>query len=56
MERLGLNQKVLTNIKQEIQSAFPKWNRLIKISFLSDTMKEAYKSILNKRQKDIGWM
>ncbi|NBC03473.1 MAG: type II toxin-antitoxin system HipA family toxin [Bacteroidetes bacterium] len=56
MERLGLNQKVLTNIKQEIQSAFPKWNRLIEISFLSDTMKVAYKSILNKRRKDIGWI
>lgn len=55
-ERLGLNQKVLTNINQEIQFAFPGWNQLIEISFLSDDMKKAYKSLLNKRRKDIGWM
>ncbi|MDR9407210.1 MAG: HipA domain-containing protein [Balneolaceae bacterium] len=55
-ERLGLNQKVLTNIKQDIQSAFPRWNQLIEICFLSDDMKKAYKSILSKRRKDIGWL
>ncbi|MDZ7721078.1 MAG: HipA domain-containing protein [Balneolaceae bacterium] len=55
-ERLSLNDKVLTNIKDEIQSAFPKWDRLIEISFLTDEMKEAYRNVLNKRRKNIGWI
>ena len=48
-ERMGLNEKVLSNIEEEISAAIPEWERLIGISFLSDDRKEAYYNILNKR-------
>ncbi|MDZ7716966.1 MAG: HipA domain-containing protein [Balneolaceae bacterium] len=54
-ERLGLNEKVLSNIESDIQAAIPEWEQLISISFLDDDKKEAYVDLLNNRQKELGW-
>jgi len=56
IDRLGLNEKVLANIREEIRSSFPEWNRLIEISFLSDEKKEDYLDVLDQRKSDIGWI
>ncbi len=49
-ERLGLNDKVLANIEGELKKAYPEWERLIEISFLSDEKKESYKRLLKQRR------
>lgn len=54
-ERLGLNEKVLSNIEEEIQSAILEWERLIRISFLSDDNKEAFIDVIHQRRSEIGW-
>ncbi|WP_428235458.1 HipA domain-containing protein [Gracilimonas sp.] len=48
-ERMELNNKVLTTIKKDLWDARQEWERLIKISFLSDEKKEAYFEILEQR-------
>ncbi|HET8865482.1 MAG TPA: HipA domain-containing protein [Gracilimonas sp.] len=53
-ERLGLNEKVLSNIDEQIKEGLPEWERLIEISFLSDDRKEAYLEILKKRFEALG--
>lgn len=53
-ERLGLNKKVLANIEKELRQAFPEWERLVEISFLSDEKKEAYVRVLKQRKKVLG--
>lgn len=50
-ERLGLNEKTIDTIVEEIQSKIPKWCELIEISFLSDAMKESYLSLLKSRME-----
>jgi len=55
MERLGLNEKVLGNIEQELRQTFPEWERMVAISFLSDEKKEAYMRVLNQRKQILGW-
>ncbi len=54
-KRMGLNRKVLTNIENEIKAVFPEWKRLIEISFLDDSKKEAYLKLLNQRITNLGW-
>jgi len=54
-ERLGLNDKVLGNIEEELRQAFPEWERLVAISFLSDGKKEAYMQVLEQRKQVLGW-
>ena len=54
-ERLGLNEKVLANIEEELKSAYPEWKRLIEIGFLSDEKKELYSKLLEQRKSVIGW-
>ena len=54
-ERLELNEKVLSNIENDIRSAIPEWEQLIRISFLNDKNKDAYSDVINKRQSAIGW-
>lgn len=54
-ERLGLNEKVLANIEKELRQAFPEWERLVEISFLSDEKKEAYVRVLKQRKQVLGW-
>ena len=41
-ERLKLNYKTIATIAQQMKVATPKWKELLKISFLSDEMKEKY--------------
>lgn len=55
MERLGLNEKVMGNIEKELRQAFPEWERMVAISFLSDEKKEAYVRVLEQRKQVLGW-
>ncbi|QTA81637.1 HipA kinase-like C-terminal domain-containing protein [Desulfonema limicola] len=48
-ERLGLNDKVISSVIENIKSVLPAWNELINISFLSNKMKDKYKLLVNKR-------
>jgi len=49
-ERLKLNENVMNQIIEEIKKVQSKWEELIKISFLSKTMKEKYLDLLNTRR------
>ncbi len=54
-ERLGLNEKVLSNIGEELRQAFPEWKRLIEISFISTEKKVAYVQVLKQRKQVLDW-
>lgn len=45
-ERLQLNEKTITTILEQMHNTIPKWKELLKISFLSDEMKEKYLGLL----------
>lgn len=49
--RLGLNEKVISDVKQTIQQALPEWQALITQSFLSQDMQEKYLNLLDARCK-----
>ncbi len=49
MERLELNEGIITQAIQEIQKALPTWHQLINHSFLSPSMQAAYLSLLENR-------
>jgi serine/threonine-protein kinase HipA len=49
VERLGLNQKIMDEIIQEFLHAIPKWQTLIRSSFLSQNMQEKYVHLLKAR-------
>ena len=49
-ERLKLNENVMNQIIEEIKKVQSKWEELIKISFLSKTMKEKYLDLLDTRR------
>lgn len=51
VERLGLNQTIISEVLQEIQQAIPKWKELIGLSFLSQDMQEKYLQLLEERCK-----
>lgn len=48
-ERLELNPKTIDKIMSDMFKCLPKWKELIEISFLSDTMKEKYVTLLEER-------
>lgn len=48
-ERLQLNDKTIATILLKMKNATPKWKELLKISFLSDEMKEKYLELLESR-------
>lgn len=48
-ERLGLNEKTIGNVTEEIRSALPAWRELVSKSFLSPVMKNSYSDLLEKR-------
>ncbi len=50
-ERLGLNPQVVETMIGEIRTVFPVWNELIDRCFLSNRMKEKYRTLLNERKK-----
>jgi len=53
-ERLGLNDTVINQVIIEIKNVQNRWDKLIKISFLSDQMKEEYIELLNSRKKKLN--
>lgn len=50
-ERLGLNDKTIDTILSDMNKSLSKWIELLEVSFLSDTMKEKYLSVLDNRIK-----
>ena len=53
-ERCGLTDKVIEKTLKTIQQTLPKWFDLIENSFLSDEMKEKYRSLLQRRIQILG--
>lgn len=49
IQRLKLNEAIVTNVLDKIYAALPIWNKLINSSFLSDSMKNKYLALLDKR-------
>ena len=54
LERLGLNQNIIANVIQEIQQAIPRWQDLIRKSFLSAEMQKNYLRLLEERCQRLG--
>ena len=53
MKGAGLEPKVIDNIFKKYKKLIPKWNKFIESSFLSDLMKQEYKSLLEKKAEQI---
>jgi serine/threonine-protein kinase HipA len=49
--RLGLNDKIISSVINDIRRVMPDWERLIEISFLPDEMKEAYRLLMKTRRE-----
>lgn len=48
---LGLRGKIIDNTMAKFSGAFPEWEELVQKSFMSESMKEMYVSLLNQRRK-----
>jgi serine/threonine-protein kinase HipA len=48
---LGLNDKVIEDVRLGFQQALPDWYALIEKSFLSDNMKEQYRKLVDERSR-----
>ena len=46
---MGLEEKVVLRLIASLHKAFPKWQTLIRNSFLSEDMKEAYEELVISR-------
>ncbi|WP_226389699.1 HipA domain-containing protein [Penaeicola halotolerans] len=53
MKGAGLDSKVIDNIFKKYKKLIPKWNKFIESSFLNDSMKEEYKSLLDNKAAQI---
>ena len=53
MKGAGMDSKVIDNIFKKYKKLIPKWNKFIEGSFLNDSMKEEYKSLLEKKAAQI---
>ncbi|MBF0529934.1 MAG: HipA domain-containing protein [Deltaproteobacteria bacterium] len=53
-ERLELTSKVIDGILTQISNAWTEWERLIGISFLSDSLREKYLVLLSSRRRVLG--
>lgn len=53
IERLQLNQNIVSDILKEIKTIIPSWNTLIGQSFLSETMQKKYLGLLEERASRI---
>lgn len=49
IERLKLNTKIIANIVEDLEKAFPFWFDLIEISFLNQYLKNSYAELLKNR-------
>jgi serine/threonine-protein kinase HipA len=54
-ERCGLTDKIIEKMLDTIRKALSSWFELIDISFLSDEMKDKYRSFLQKRIDNVGF-
>lgn len=54
MEKLGLNEKIITKCLNQFKNALPQWCNLIDISFLSGASKKNYHRLLESRLKILG--
>lgn len=54
MQRLGLNQNIVTEVMEELEQTIPSWRKLIGKSFLSPPMQKQYLHLLEERQKRLG--
>ncbi len=48
-ERLQLNDRIITDVLNELSAALPEWKKLLDICFLSDTQKQLYHALLAQR-------
>lgn len=55
-KRCGLTDRIIEKIEDTIQKALSSWFEMIEISFLSDKMKDKYRSFLLKRIDDLGFI
>lgn len=53
MKGAGLDQKVIENIFNKYRKLIPKWFQFIDESFLSDSLKAEYKSMINRKTQQI---
>jgi serine/threonine-protein kinase HipA len=53
-KKLLLNEKVIDEILNQFHQAIPKWQDLLKRSFLSNMMQEKYSELLQSRAKKMG--
>ena len=53
-ERLGIQKNMIDEVLRTLSEAKQQWLSLIEMSFLSPTMKEAYKSLLSARWEVLG--
>lgn len=49
--RLGLKQKIISSVTNDLKGVAPEWDRLISISFLPDEMKRKYSVLVARRQQ-----
>jgi serine/threonine-protein kinase HipA len=55
--RLGLNLKSISSVMDQLMQAIYSWERLLEVSFLSDTMKTKYLQLLKVRsERLLGYM
>lgn len=53
-ERLKLNDTIISQVLNKINAEFNNWENLIKISFLSNEMKEKYFELMKRRKQIVG--
>lgn len=53
MRGAGLYQKVIENIFKKYKKLIPKWSKFIEVSFLSESLKQEYKSLLHHKSAQI---
>jgi len=54
-ERLRINERSLNDTTRRFERAFPVWDQLIAVSFLSPEMKTAYAGVLEERKARLGF-
>ena len=54
LERLGLTEAAVKHVLSEISGAFGEWERLVAWSFLTESMKQRYRSVLDQRVRVMG--
>lgn len=52
-DRLGLNDKILSSLLENVKDAIPEWGRIIEVSFLPDELKAAYRLLLENRYRHL---